>query len=269
MQITEPLSKRVGEALDDVLSGSRMVHAWGLLGLHDIKQRYRRSTLGPFWLTISTGIMVGTMGLLYAKLLGQELSNYLPYLAVGLVLWNFISATINDLCIAFISAENLVKQVRLPLTVHVLRVVWRNMLILAHNAIILLIVALTYSNTNLVALLVALAGVAVLGVTAVAGGLILGALCARFRDIPPLVTSLVQLVFFMSPILWRPEVLGNRMWMATVNPVYHYIEIVRAPVIAGAIPLTSWGVCLLGMFISVLAAFLLLMKYRARVPYWV
>ncbi|MBM3524020.1 MAG: ABC transporter permease, partial [Alphaproteobacteria bacterium] len=85
------MSNNIQTAAADVMAGIKLTHVWGTLGLHDIKQRYRRSTLGPFWLTISTGIMVGTMGFLYARLLSQEVGEYLPYLAVGLVMWAFIS----------------------------------------------------------------------------------------------------------------------------------------------------------------------------------
>jgi lipopolysaccharide transport system permease protein len=209
------------------------------------------------------------MGVLYARLMSQDINEYLPYLAVGLVLWTFISSTTNELCLTFIGAENLVKQVKLPLTAHVTRVVWRNVLILAHNAVILIPIALLTGKVTLLGLISALLGVAVLSFTAIWGGLILGALCARFRDIPPIVGNLVQIAFFLTPILWRPEVLGNRAWMAAVNPVYHFIEIVRGPIVAGTIPLASWAVALLAMVLLGLAAFLMLVKVRARVAYWV
>jgi lipopolysaccharide transport system permease protein len=260
---------RVQQAVADIASGFRLAHVWGVLGLHDIKQRYRRSTLGPFWLTISTGIMIGTMGLLYARLLSQDISNYLPYLAVGLVLWMFISTTVNELCLTFIGAENLVKQVKLPLTAHVTRVVWRNLLILAHNAVILVPIAFVYGKATVIGLLSALLAVVVFALTAVWTGLILGTLCARFRDIPPIVANITQIVFFLSPILWRPEVLGNRMWIATINPVFHFIEIVRAPMVTGDVPAISWTVSLLAMLLTGAAAVLTLSKYRARVAYWV
>lgn len=253
----------------DVANGVRLSHVWGLLGWHDIRQRYRRSTLGPFWLTISTAIMIGAMGLLYARLLGQDVADYLPYLAVGLVLWSFISTTVNELCLTFISAENLVKQVKLPLTAHVMRVVWRNVLILAHNAVILVPIGLFYGKAGPIEVASAILGVALLGIAAVWGGLILGMLCARFRDIPPIVGNVTQVVFFLSPILWRPEVLGNRVWIAMANPVYHLIEVVRAPLTAGIIPITSWVVSLLVVVLTAGAALLMLSRFRARVAYWV
>src|SRR5262245_33855549 len=113
-----------------------------MLGWQDIKQRYRRSVIGPFWITISYGAMVAGMGPLYGRLLQQDVSAYLPYLAVSFVVWFLISGIINDACNAFIGAEGYIKEVRLPLTVHVLRIVWRNVIIFVHNCLIVIIVAL-------------------------------------------------------------------------------------------------------------------------------
>jgi lipopolysaccharide transport system permease protein len=213
--------------------------------------------------------MIGAMGVLYARLLGQSPDSYLPYLAVGVVLWTFMSTSANELCLAFIGAENLVKQVKLPLTVHVTRVVWRNLLILFHNAVILVPIAIFYGRSGPLALVSAVFGVALLAISAICMGLILGTLCARFRDIPPIVQNLIQIVFFLSPILWRPEVLGDRIWVAHVNPIFHFIEIVRAPLTADTIPATSWAVAGMVFLMLATASFLLLIKFRARVAYWV
>src|SRR2546422_820704 len=97
----------------------------------------RRSVIGPFWLTISTAVMVSAMGFLYARIFGQDVSTYLPYLAVGLVIWGTISTMANESCTVFTTVEQIIKQVRLPLTTHVCRMVWRNAIIFGHNALIL------------------------------------------------------------------------------------------------------------------------------------
>ena len=112
-------------ALADVAGGLLSHHVWATLGWQDIKQRYRRSILGPFWLTISTGIMVAGIGFLYARIFRQETADYIPYLASGLVVWTFLAGLINEGCQAFIASDQIIKQVRLPLTTHVSRVVWR------------------------------------------------------------------------------------------------------------------------------------------------
>src|SRR5437879_10313747 len=110
---------RLQHAVQDLVDGARAYHIWGRLGWQDIRQRYRRSLLGPFWITISAAAMIGGIGLLYSQLLHQETDQYIPFLAVGLLVWFLFAALINDACLAFIGAEQFIKQVKLPLTVHV------------------------------------------------------------------------------------------------------------------------------------------------------
>ena len=150
-QVSEPapvlarVPSQTALALLDLVAGARAPHLWRVLGWQDIRQRYRRSKLGPFWLTISTGVLVGTLGVLYAALFKVEVANYLPFVAVGFLVWGLISGLINDGCAAFIGAGTIIKQVELPLSVHVYRVVWRNFIVFAHNAVIFVVVAVVFS----------------------------------------------------------------------------------------------------------------------------
>src|SRR5580765_273080 len=115
-------------ALGDLWQGITSIYIWPMLGWQDIKQRYRRSVIGPFWLTISYGAMIAGMGPLYGRLLQQNVSGYFSYLAIGFVVWILVSGIMTDTCNAFIAAEGTIKQMKLPLSIHVLRVVWRNIL---------------------------------------------------------------------------------------------------------------------------------------------
>ena len=171
-------------ALTDLWEGLSSLHLWPMLGWLEIRQRYRRSILGPFWLTLSTGVLIGAMGPLYGRLLGQDLAGYFPYLAISLILWQFISGMINESCVAFVAAESYIKQTRLPLTVHVLRVVWRNLIIFAHNVVIVVLVLLFYPPTIGWELLTVPLGCLLVAVNGVWFGILLGLLSARFRDIP-------------------------------------------------------------------------------------
>src|SRR3989304_5582475 len=123
-------------ALRDMETGLRDVHVWTMLAWQEIRQRYRRSTLGPFWLTISTAAMVGGMGPLYGLIFGQDLSWYFPYLAIGFVVWQLMASIINDSTQVFIGADQFIKQIKMPFSIHVLRMVWRNAIIFAHNSVI-------------------------------------------------------------------------------------------------------------------------------------
>jgi ABC-type polysaccharide/polyol phosphate export permease len=255
-------------AWHDLREGIAQVHVWGLLGWQDMRQRYRRSVIGPFWLTLSTAIMLGTVGLLYARLLGQDLHSYLPYLAVGLIVWGTILAIVNESCQAFIGAEQTIKQIRLPLTTHVCRVLWRNALMLAHNAVILIPIALWVGHRPSAALASVPLGFAALLANGLWIGMLLGILSARYRDVPPIVANLMQIGFFMTPIIYRPGVLGNRAWIAELNPFHHLIEVVRAPIVAATLPLASWSYLALFTLGGSLVTFVLFARTRARVPYW-
>jgi lipopolysaccharide transport system permease protein len=242
---------------------------WWVLGWLDIKQRYRRSALGPFWLTISTAIMVGALGFVYSGLFGQPMAQYLPYLAVGLIIWTLISSLINESCTVFVAAEGMIKQVRLPLTVHVARMVWRNMIIFCHNAVILVLVYLVYGkglHLDLLSLPVAMALIALNGIWI---GLVVGIFCTRFRDIAQIVANIVQLTFFITPIFWRPEALHDKAWLVTFNPVFHFIELMRAPILGAPLPTTSWLVSICVTALGTLIALAILTRFRHRVPYWV
>jgi len=240
-----------------------------MLGWQEIRQRYRRSTLGPLWLTLSTGVLIAGMGPLYGKLLNQDISTYFPFLAIGLIVWQLLAGLVNESWTAFTSAESLIKQLDLPLSVHVLRVVWKNLIVFAHNfAVVLAVLVLFPQNWgwNIALLPFAMLVVALNGWWT---GLFLGMLGARFRDISPIVGSLVQIGFFLTPVLWSVDQLGRHRWVAVWNPLYHFLEILRAPLLGQAIAPTTWlvvaGVTIAGWTLT----FASFGRFRARIAYWV
>jgi ABC-2 type transport system permease protein len=252
----------------DLLFGIGAYQVWGTLGWHDIKQRYRRSVLGPFWFTLSTLIMVVVLGLLYSQLLNQEISTYLPYLAVGLVVWQYLASAVNEGCAAFIGSAYLIKQIRLPLTVHVCRIAWRNFVILLHSLPVVILTLLVFGHWPTPEILLLPVALLILWLQGVWIGVALGILCARFRDIAPIVTNLVQVAFFFTPVMWSPEILKDRAWVADFNPLYHLIEIARGPIVGKPVLLVSWVWALGLLIVGFTFAQWLMNKYRNRVPYW-
>lgn len=255
-------------ALADLGDGFRSTNIWPMLGWQDIKQRYRRSALGPFWLTISTGVLIGGMGPLYGKLLHQDISSYFPYLAVGFVVWMLISSLINDSCNAFIGAEGYIKEINLPLTVHVLRVVWKNILMFAHNFVIVLVVIAVYVQHIDWHLLLVPLGVFFIALNGVWVGLLFGILCARYRDIPQVVSSFVQVAFFLTPIMWRANMVGSHQWVVQLNPIYHFLEITRSPLLAEGINWRSWIAVIMITIVGYAMMLLVFKRFRRRIAYW-
>jgi ABC-type polysaccharide/polyol phosphate export permease len=256
-------------ALRDLLQGLLQFRVWSLLGWQEVRQRYRRSMLGPFWLTISTGVMIAAMGPLYGRLLGQDVASYFPYLAISLVLWQLLASLTTEACQTFIAGEPYIKNLKLPLLVHVLRVIWRNLIIFAHNFVIVIIVYVMVAPPAGWHLLEFPLGVVALVVNAVWLGLLLGSLCARFRDIPQIIGSLVQVAFFLTPVIWKAEMLGRNAWAAEYNPYFHFLEVIRQPLLGQSASALSWKAVALITVSGWVLTLLFFVRFRSRVAYWV
>lgn len=259
---------RSHDGKSDIRVGIGARHVWSALGWHDIRQRYRRSVLGPFWFTLSTMIMVGVLGVLYAILLKQDIAEYLPYLGIGLVVWQYLSACVNEGSTAFIGAGYLIKQIRMPMTVHACRVVWRNFVILLHSLPVLVLLLVPFGHAPGLDLFLAIPGLLLILLNGVWIGIALGLVCTRYRDVLPIVGNIVQIAFFFTPIMWTKELLKERAWVADYNPLHHLIEIVRGPILGRPVELQSWiwSICLL--LAGFAAAQWLMVRCRNRVAYW-
>ncbi len=259
----------VGAAIADITRAFQRPGLWLEIGWLDVKQRYRRSTLGPFWITISVAAFVFGLGIIYGGLFGLPLADYLPYLGIGLIVWLLISALINDGCAAFTSAEGAIKQVPVPLSVYVLRSVWRNLIIFAHHVVIVVVLIVGLGVPVGWSGLLAVPGLLLLAVFGVAIALAFGLLSARFRDIPLIMTNIVQLAFFLTPIIWRADALPpERQLVAQVNPFHYMISIVRDPLLGAPPPPWYWLVAVTVTFSTLAAALFLFARYRARIAYW-
>lgn len=260
---------RTVRAVADITEGLAQWRLWGLLGWQDIRQRYRRSMLGPFWLTLSMGINIVALGILYGKLFHIETHDYLPFLTLGFLAWGLISGVITDGCAALTTAETFIKQVKLPFSLHVYRVVWRNFIIFFHNLVVYFSVAAWFQIWPGLALLLFLPGIIVIVLNATWVGLLFGMMCARFRDVPQIIASLLQVGFFLTPIIWKPELLGDRIQLAYINPFFHFVELIRAPLL-GTIPgqltwITVSAITVAGWLLT----FAVFCWLRARIAYWV
>jgi ABC-2 type transport system permease protein/lipopolysaccharide transport system permease protein len=266
--LVRPVSPTV-RAARDLTEGLVRWWLWGLVAWCDIKQRYRGSALGPFWLTLSTAVMIGAMGMLYSRLFHMEIATYLPYLSLGILTWGLISSLLTESCTAFMSADHVIKQIRMPLSVHLYRVIARNGIVFGHNLVVFVVVAIWFQVRFGWADLMVVPGMALLTLGVIPAGLILAAVCARFRDIPQVVASLLQVIFFMTPIMWRPELLGSNIGLALYNPFNCFIDLIRSPLLGEAPSALSWMIAAGATVCLWLVAFPFFARFRARIAYWV
>ncbi len=267
-------SKTFARAWADLVDGFARRELWLHLGWQDIKQRYRRSVLGPFWITIGTATTAVAMGGLYSKLFHLDLAVHLPYVTLGLIVWNLLNAAILEGADVFVANEGLIKQLPTPLSVHVYRLVWRQLILFAHNIVIYIPIAMIFPKPWSWADLSVIPALAVIALNCVWVSLCFGILATRYRDISPLLFSVVQLLFLMTPIIWNYETLraqGATRWMNVVelNPLMHYLEIVRAPLLGAHQPLRHWAIVLVLTVLGWAVAAAVLRQFRARVAYWV
>jgi lipopolysaccharide transport system permease protein len=234
----------------------------------DIKLKYRGSMLGPFWLTISTGIMLAAMGGLYGRLFHMDLKTYLPFLALSLVLWNALSGLVADACTTFTQSEGIIRSVRMPFFLHAVRVVVRSLISVMHNVPVVFVVFAIFSTWPGNAAWLSLPGLLLWAVDSIAACMLLGSFCARFRDIPPIVGSIMQIAFFITPVVWKPDQLGERGWWLKYNPFDSLLEVVRAPLLGHVPDATVWLLAILYSLCLCAAAWLLFARVRGRLAYW-
>lgn len=256
-------------ALQDAVDGLSLWALWGKLGWNDILQRYRRSLLGPLWLTASMAVMVVSLGLVYSKIFKAELRDFMPFLCVGLLVWGYISAILSEAGALFTGAESYIKQIRLPYSVYVLRFMWSKVIVFAHNFVIYFGILVYFQIWPGIAALYAIPGFLLVTVNGALTSMYLGMMSARFRDIPQIVASFIQIVFFITPIMWKPELLGGHEDLIKFNPFFHLVEIVRAPLLGQLPSAGNYLAVVLITTLNAIFAILFFVRFRARISYWV
>jgi len=253
----------------DWWSGTKHIDLWGTLAWYDIVLRYRRSLLGPWWITLSMGAMLLGMGPLYAALFGVPLARFYPHLALGIIFWNLLSSSINDGCQVFITAAPYLKQGAVPRSVFVWRSLARQLFFLAHHLVLYLPVAIWAGLSWSPQMLLVLPGLVVVVINLHAFSITLGLLSARFRDVPNIVASALQLLMFLTPVFWFPEKLPERSRFILYNPLAQLLDILRLPLLGGYPALGTIRFLLYFTVLNVAVAALLYARLRRQVVYWV
>nr|WP_240157759.1 ABC transporter permease [Pseudonocardia broussonetiae] len=248
---------------------------WGYLGWQDIKQRYRRSVLGPLWISVTMAVVATAMGILYGALFGEDIATFLPYVATGLLIWYFISGCILEGSEVFIANEGLIRFLPAPLSLHIYRLVWRQSLFFVHNLVVWVVLVVIFPQPLSWTLLLAIPAFLLLVLNGAWISVLTGIVATRFRDIPPIIGSLSQLLFFMTPIVWQYDTLlknpavAERARIAELNPVMHFVEILRQPMLGQEIAWRHWYIAGAITVVGIAVALVCLRNYRSRVAYWV
>jgi ABC-type polysaccharide/polyol phosphate export permease len=259
------------DAGQDLIVGLTRSDLWGRLGWLDVKRRYRRTALGPFWTSISLAVYALTFGMVATGLWHQDYHTYLPFVISGLIVWTLISTIISESCNLFIVGNALFRNIRFEYSILVYQLLWRNLIVFLHNFIVYILIVI-FVGPHLFGI-IALAAVPGIGILLCNGSwvaLLCGMFCLRFRDVQSLVATVVQISMLITPILWPPDVLLglHRLAFVEMNPLYHMIEIVRAPLLGRLPSLASYAVTILIALGGWILTYFVFQRFKKRIAYW-
>ncbi len=256
-------------ALNDFLESLLAWRIWVFLSWGDIAKRYRRSLIGPFWLTLSISILIVSLGFIYSQIFGMEVRNYLPYLTAGHLIFGFMSGAQNDATTAYVQAEAYLKHMKIPKATFILQCVSRNLIIFAHHTVLYLGIAIYYGlgpSETLWMLPVSL-GITIIFVFFTCLGI--AVLCIRYRDLIQIVASFLQVVYFLTPVLWRFEQLGeDAQRLLFYNPFAIFVELNRGILFGTPLDERLWLYAVGYTAIAAIVAIPIFATYRSRIVYW-
>jgi lipopolysaccharide transport system permease protein len=263
------MKNRVTIAYEEVSAIFKQWPVWVMLGTQDIQLKYRRSSIGPLWITISMAVTIYTIGFLYAYLFKVPLVHYFPYLASSIISWSFVSTLILEGNNVFIEAEQYVKNQESYMSLYMMRLILRSVIIFIHNLLVFIPVALMFDTGIHWNILFIIPGFIIIGINALTWGTLIAMCGTRFRDFGQILASFIQVVFFLTPIMWMPDLLPKSyQWIVQMNPFYYFLELIRAPLLGGH---PSMHGMLITSLCTIMGLFLYahcLGTYKHRVVFW-
>jgi ABC-type polysaccharide/polyol phosphate export permease len=264
------ITPSIVEGVDNIRRGLAHWRVWHLLGINELRRRYRRSRLGQSWVTTTTAILIGALGFTYSVLFRQPVATMLPWIGIGMIMWAYFSAIANECTGIFAAHGPYYLNQKMVLSVSIISVIYRNSIVLAHNMAIAIVLILLFDvpvNWNMLALV---PGLVVCWLMLLCAGYVLGMICTRFRDEAQIVDNILQIAFFVTPIMWKPEFLPPEVrFIADYNPFALFISLLRNPLLGQPVALGSWAVALAITTVGGLAALWIIGHYERRVIFWV
>ena len=256
--------------VDDLRAAIREKHIFMTLGWQDVLARYRRSRVGAFWLTINMAVLIATLGIIFGSLFQAPIETFLPRVAIGIIVWSLLSVTVSESCDSFSSARDTILQVKMPLSTQLFRVVVRNLIIFGHNALIIPIIFIFLAKPIDWMSIYALLGLLLLILNITWMSFVLSIVCTRFRDVTEIIKNLMQVMFYVTPIIWGSEMLPKKIGdiILNFNPFYHLITIIREPLLGQIPTFLNWVIPVSMAIIGWGFALTFFGHYRKRVVYW-
>lgn len=241
---------------------------WWHLAVDDMWLRYRRTLLGPFWVTLLQAIVVWGIYLARDVFGSGTDGDYLRYLSLGVVLYGLIGTILSESPVLLTRASGLLLNYPVNPSVMVMRGVAGAFIGLAHGLPVLAVVAVVTGWTPPPGAVLALAGLACLCVAALGVALAFASLGARYRDLAAAGGALGSLLFILTPVLWVPTEAMEATPLLLLNPVHHLLETIRAPLLGAPVPPLALPVSVLFAGLCLAGGTALYAWQRRDMAYW-
>lgn len=253
----------------DFIAGLQLWEMWSRLSANEVKRRYKRTMLGPMWVTVSLLVFATAMSFVWAGLWKQNVVDFLPFLLSGLIPWTMIAAMIGECTAVFLAGEGLMKSRQFPYSILIYGALARNVVIFAHNLVGYVLVAALCGVWVGWPTLLLVPGLVLVVLNCGWICMIVAVFCLRFRDFQQLVASVLQIAMFITPVFWAANQLqGKRAILVDANMLHHMIELMRHPMLGTTAKLESWVICIVSAIVGWALAYLLFALKRHRLAYW-
>jgi ABC-type polysaccharide/polyol phosphate export permease len=259
-------------AIADIMGALRQFNNTLFLAGANVKLRYKRSVLGPLWITLTTVVFIFFISYLYTGFIETDFPHYLTNLSLGWIIWQFINDSVVQGAQTFQRGARVLHGTRIDKFSFVLQMVFINLIILVHNLLIVVVVLVMGEVTISPNMFFVIPGFALIVLSAIWSATLFGILCARYRDLYPTLQAGMRVLFFVTPILWSPALLpadSPRRLFVDLNPFAHYVEICRKPLMGESPPMLSWLVTGSCTVVGLTLAFLAFARYRRNIVFWV
>lgn len=244
--------KSTFQDLTDALTAHRL---WFYMANSDIRLRYRGSTLGPVWITLTMVVFISALSIVYSRLFKQPITEYVPFLSSGILIWSYLSAIITDSSETFLSSKEFIEGMKMPYFIFIFRMIWRNLIVFLHNFVVYLLVMIFFHVPFNLHTLLAVPGFILVTLILAAVSVIISLLGTRYRDLPPIINALMTVLFFVTPINWQVKLIGEQSLIIKLNLLTYWLDLIRAPLlgelphldsfyVGGASLLILWGIAL-------------------------
>ena len=256
--------------LSDLIEGATNWRVWYLIGAAELRQRYARSRMGQFWLTLSTALSTLILGVVWSVLWKIPLAQFLPYISISIILWQLMSSLFTDAGSLLSANRHLLLSQRLPCSTLIYSMLLKHFLSFLHNSVTIALVLIVFGLGLTPYILLLPAALMLLAIAAVWFCYLVAIICTRYRDLNHALQSAILLIFYITPILWQPTFLSEEYRRYLIfNPFHDFMTILRSSILGEPFPAQEWAMCVLIAFAGYLVALPIIGRYCRKILYWV